>query len=276
MNRLLKTIRLAAAAALLLPGLAKGTTNELKMELKSVKRLRVTTTMEASSTLQKTEQDGRDAYGRIVLAPSYLIGKDYRAGASGSIKQNLNEEEKTVYGNTRVNISRKPLQLTQDTSIVLVAGGRLPTNPDDHRDNTFNGSVLVDPSLITEWNILGKRFTTTYELTLSKNFHTYDRNNKSEANMSYTAISYFGIETYILDNVVLTLDGDYTYGRSYQDTPKTAYSIGQSVTYEQPKWSLTVGHTNSANALQANGRDHNISTFDKHTSAIYSLLRIVY
>ncbi len=276
MSRVSSAIRIAAAAVLLLPALAKGTTNELKMELKSVKRLRVTTTMEAASTLQKTEQDGRDAYGRIILAPSYLIGKDYRVGASGSIKQNLNEEEKTQYANTRLNVSRKPLQLTQDTSVVLVAGGRLPTNPDDHRDNTFNGSVLVDPSLITEWNILGQRFTTSYQLTLSKNFHTYDRNNKSEANMSYTAISYFGIETYILDNVVLTLDGDYTYGRSYQDTPKTAYSLGQSITYEQPKWSVTIGHTNAASALQANGRDYNISAFDKHTSAIFTALRVVY
>ena len=276
MNTLGKAIRMATAAVLLLPALANGTTNELKMELKSAKRLRVATTMQVSSTLQKTEQDGREAFGRILLAPSYLLSDDYRIGATGSLIQNFNEEQKTTYGNTRVSLSRKPLQLTQDSSLILIAGGRLPTNPDDRRDNTFNGSVLIDPNLITEWNIFGQRFTTTLELILSKNFHTYDRNNSSAANMSYTAINYFGVETHISDRVLLTVDGDYTYGRSYQDTPMTTFSLGQSLTYEQTDWSLTLGHTNSAQALKANGSDYNISAFDKHTSAVFSSLRFVY
>ncbi len=276
MNRLSKTIRLAAAAVLLLPGLAKGTTNELKMELQSVQRLRIATTFQAASTMHKTEQDGRDSFGRIILAPSYLISNDYRIGATGSLIQNLNEEQKTVFGNTKLSVSRKALQLTQDTSLVLSGGGRLPTNPDDHRDNTFNGSLLIEPYLITEWNILGQGITTTYQLIAAKNFHTYDRNNVSAPNMSYTVVQYFSIDTYIMKNLALTLDGDYTYSRSYQDTPKTLYSIGQALTYEQPKWSVSVGHTNAADVFRANGRDRNVSVFDQNTSSIYGQVRVVY
>lgn len=275
-NTIVKSLYVAAVAVLLSPGLAKGTTNELKMELKSVQRLRLTTTMQASSTLQKTEQDGRDAFGRIILSPSYLISKDYRVSASGQMIQYNNEERKTEFGNTRLNLTRSPLQLTNDSQLVLVAGGRLPTNSEDRDNNTYRGALLVDPMLLSEWNIGGVRFSTTYQLTLTKNFHKYDRNNESKANTEYSAIHYFGIDTEIFKNVVLTVDGDYTYARSYQDTVKTLYSLGQALTYQQPKWSVSVGHTNSANMLAANGRDTNVSVFDKHTSAVYGMLRVIY
>jgi hypothetical protein len=275
-NTLVTGLYFAAAAVLLAPALAKGTTNQLKMELKDRKRVQFSATAEASSTLHKTEQDGRDAFSRIILAPGYLLTEDYRVSASGQIIQHFNEEQKTEYSNTRVNLTRSPLQLTQDTALILVAGGRLPTNSEDRDNNTYRGAVLVDPRVITDWNIKGFNFSTTYELLLTKNFHKYDRNNLSQANTEYSALHYFGLDIPLVSKLVLTLDGDYTYARSYQDTAKTVYSVGQSITYQMPKWSVTVGHTNSANMLEANGRDTHVSAFDKHTSAVYGNVRVIY
>jgi len=246
------------------------------MELKSVKRFRLTTTLQAASSLHRTEQDGRDAYGRIILAPSYLLTDQIRGTVTGSLIQNNNEEEKTVFGNTKLTLSRKPLQLGTDTSLVLIGGGRLPTNPDDRRDNTYQGALLIEPYVMHEMKIFGQPVTGTYQLQATKNFHKYDRNNVSAANMSYSFLNYVSLDTYIMKNVVLTLEGDYTYARSYQDTPKTLFSLGQVLTYEQPQWSVSVGHTNSANAFKPNGRDSNVTAFDQNTSSVYGTLRLVY
>src|SRR5262245_16464414 len=112
------SLYLAAIAALLASAPAKGATNELKMALKNRQRLQISTTFETSSTLQKTEQDGRDAYGRIILAPSYALTKDYRVGAAGQLTQNYNQERKTIYGNTKVTVRRRKIDLTDDTDLI--------------------------------------------------------------------------------------------------------------------------------------------------------------
>lgn len=274
--RLSNRLKIAAAAVLLVPALAKGTTNELKMELKAVKRLRISTTLLASSTLQKSEQDGRDSFGRILLAPSYSLSEDYRIGASGSLTQRNDQEQKSQIGNTKVTLTRQPIALTNDTQLILIAGGRLPTNPEMRRDDTYNGAVLIDPILMSDWRILGRNFTTTYQLTAAKNFHKYDRNNVGSANISYSFVHYVSVDTEIFRNVIFTLEGDYTYARSYQNTPRSLYSLGQVLTYQRPKWSAAIGHTNSADMFKYDGRESNVALFDKHTSAIYGLVNFVY
>ncbi len=269
-------IAASSAALVVVSQSALGTTNQLTTELTSPKKLRVTALLQAITTLHKTEQDGRSSSGRIVLAPSYQLSPDYRATLTGSLIQNLDQEQKTQFSNTKISVSRQPLQLTQDTAVILSAGGRLPTNEDDRRDNTFNGSLQFEPQAFTEWSARGFRFTTIYALSAVKNFHTYDRNNLARANMSYSVTPYVGFETYILKNVVLTLDGDMTLARTYQDSPRTLFSFGQSLTFEQKGWSATIGHTNAADAFTYNGTDSNVRLFDDNTSAVYGQLRVAY
>jgi hypothetical protein len=260
----------------LAPAVAGATTNQLKMELKDRKRVQVSASIEAFSTLQKTEQDGREAFSRLILVPGYLISDDYRLSASGQLLQQFNQEQKTQYGNTRINLTRAPIQITPDTALVMVAGGRLPTNSDDRANNTYRGAVLIDPRGISEFNIRGFRMAATYGALAEKNFHKYDRNNVGAANMEYSVRPYLSLDFPLTGKLVLSLGGDYTYARSYQDTVATQYSLDQSLTYQMPKWSVTVGHSNAANMLAANGRDSNIAIFDGHTSAVYGGVRVIY
>lgn len=269
-------IAAAVAALTVVSDSTLATTNQLTTELTSVKKLRVTALLQAISTLHKNEQNGRQSSGRIVLSPSYQLSPDYRAILTGSLIQNLDEERKTQFSNTKLSISRQPLALTPDTALVLSAGGRLPTNEDDRRDNTFNGSILFEPQAFTEWNLRGFRFTTIYALSAIKNFHTYSRNHVGQGNMSYSVTPYLGFETYLAKNLVLTIDGDVSFARTYDDSPRTLFSLGQSLTFDQKGWSATIGHTNAADAFTYNGTDSNVRLFDDNTSAVYGQLRVAY
>lgn len=266
----------ATVVGLLVSSAALATTNELTAELKSPKKLRVTAVVQGLSTLHKNEQNGRDSYGRILIAPSYPLNDDYRATLSGSLLQNFNQEQRTSASNAKLSISRKPLALTQDTLFIPAGGLRLPTNEYDRRDNTFNGAVLLEPQMLTQFNLKGVNFTMITMLTATKNIHTYTRNNAGSANVSYSIAPGLGFETYIYKNFALSIDGTYTYARTYQDTPRTSFSLGQSLTYEQPAWSLTIGHYNEADALKYNGTESNINVFDSNTSAVYGQVRVIY
>lgn len=255
---------------------ALATTNELTADLKSIKRLRVTATLQAISTLHKTEQDGRETSTRITLAPSLALNDLYRVTAAAALIQDGGQERKTLMSNTKLSLVRTPLSLTSDTALLVSAGGRLPTNSEDREDNTFQGALVLEPTVLTEWNVFGHGFTTIYGLYSQKNFHKYNRGNLEQANLSYQLDHYFGLETYLVKHLVLTLDGDYIFGQTYQGTKSTKFALGQSLTYEQPKWSATLGHTNGGDVLLYGGTDRNVKIFDKNTSAVFAQLLVRY
>lgn len=266
-----------AVALLLSQAMSAGAdTNELKMQLKETKKLDITALFQAESDLHQVNDGDHQSDGRITLAPSYRFNKTYRATVSAALLQDFGAERRSAIANVKVTVAHSPFVLSEDTTLLSDAGARLPTNADDHRDNTFNGSLLVKNNLITAWNVKGVGFSTIYGLYALKNFHTYDRNNVGKANINYALSQYFGIETYVAKHLYITLDGDYTFANAYQNEPSRQFNVGQALTYEDKQWSLTIGHSNGGNALQANGTDYNVQVFDRNRSVLFAAMRVVY
>lgn len=256
---------------------AQAATNQLTAELKRPKRLQVTVLAQTASNLYQSGSERREAEGRLILTPSYKLGVNYRLSLSNSIIQNFEQERETRFGNSKLSLSHVPLYLTDDTILIASGGVRLPTNVEDRKRNTYNGSLVLEPTLLTNWTLLGSPFVTVLGLYLTKNTHTFDRNSRGSANTSYSATSYAGIEKQILPKLSLLVDGDYTYARTYQNSLRTQFSIGQSMTFQFNKdLSFTIGHTNAGDALRANGTDYNVSVFDGNFSVIYANVRAVF
>jgi hypothetical protein len=252
-------------------------TNELTAELKRPKRLQVTLLAQTASNLYGTESRDHEAEGRLVIAPSYKLGANYRLSLSNTLIQNFEQERETRLGNSKLTLSHVPLYLTDDTILIAAGGLRLPTNVEDRHRNTYNGSLVLEPNLITNWTVYGSPFVTVLGAYLTKNTHTYDRNAGGGANTSYSTTGYFGIEKEFLPKFSILLDGDYTYARTYQNSMRTQFSIGQSITYQHDKdLSVTIGHSNAGDALKANGTDYNIAVFDGNFSVVYANIRAVF
>lgn len=266
-----------ALGLLVLVSDAFAATNELTAELKRPKRLQITLLAQTMSNLYGTESRDHEAEGRLVIAPSYKLGDNYRISLSNTIIQNFENERQTRLGNSKLLLSHVPIYLTNDTMLIATGGMRLPTNVEDRHLNTYNGSLVLDPNVITNWTVLGSPFVSVVGVYLTKNTHTYDRNASGGANTSYSAMGYFGIEKEILPKLTFLVDGDYTYARTYQGSMRTLFSMGQSLTYQHNKdLSLTVGHSNGGDALKANGTDYNIAVFDGRQSVVYANIRAVF
>ena len=270
--------RALLALGILLHALQAGAaTNELTTQLQQPKRFKATLLAQTESNLFETESKSYDAKGKMNLGLSYKLAENYRAGLTGGFIQEYDGGREATGTNWKATVTRVPIAVTQDSSLVLVGGGRLPTNVQDRDKNSFNGSLLTETSLITNWTLAGVPFATVYGLYLTKNFHDYDRGASGKANTDYIVINYFGVEKYITSKLSFLVDGDYTYARTYQGSLRTLFSIGQSFTYEfNQDLSVTVGHSNGGDALAVNGTDYDISVFDGNTSVIYANLRAVY
>jgi hypothetical protein len=252
-------------------------TNQLTTELKRSKRLQITVLAQTASNLYQAGSERREAEGRLIFTPSLKLGSKYRLSLSNIIIQNFEQERETRFGNSKLSLNRMPLTLTDDTILIASAGVRLPTNVEDRKRNTYNGSLVLEPTLLTNWTILGSPLVTVFGLYLTKNTHTFDRNSSDGANTSYSAAGYAGIEKEIIPKFSMLVDGDYTYARTYQNSLRTQFSIGQSMTYQRNKeLSFTVGHTNSGDALKANGTDYNVSIFDGNFSVVYANVRAIF
>lgn len=268
---------LLALGVLLISSIAVGTTNELTAELQRPKRLQIVVQAQAMSNLYQADSGERSANSRIAFAPSHKVGKSLRIGTSTSAIQQTEPVAKGSISNTRLTVTHVPVALSEDTVFIPVAGGVAPTNEDDRKFNSYNGGALLEGTLITNFTILGSPFAGVTGLALAKNFHTWDRTNTGAANINYKADLYFGVEKALTRKLTFLLDGDYIYARTYVDTLRTQFAIGQSLTWEENKtWSFTIGHSNGGDALKANGTDYNISVFDGNTSVVYANIRAVY
>ena len=268
---------LLALGVLLTSSVAVGTTNELTAELQRPKRLQIVVQAQAVSNLYAGNSGDRAANTRISLAPGYKLGDKYRLSASASAIQQTSPVPKGTLSNTRLALTHVPIALSEDTIFIPVIGAVAPTNEDNRRLNSYNGGLLLEGTTITNFNLFGMNFAGVTGLALAKNFHTWDRTSTGAANIDYKADFYLGLEKSLTRKLTFLIDGDYIYANTYQNSLRTQFMIGQSITWEENKtWSFTIGHSNGGDALKANGTDYNIRVFDGNTSVVYANIRAVY
>lgn len=268
---------LLALGVLLSCSVAMGTTNELTAELQRPKRLQVVMQAQAVGNLYRADTGNRETSTRISLAPSYRLGENYRLGASVSAIQQTEPVPKGELSNTRLTLTHMPIALSDDTVLIPLTGVIAPTNEDDRRLNSYNGGLLLEGTAITNFDMFGENFAGVYGLALAKNLHTWDRNAIGAANIDYKADLYLGLEKSLTRKLTFLIDGDYIYANTYQNSLRTQFAIGQSLTWEESKaLSFTIGHSNGGDALKANGTDYDIRVFDGNTSVVYANVRAVY
>lgn len=225
----------------------------------------------ASSTLQKSEEEGRDANLLFQLAPAYQLNENYGVLVGLSLNQSLNRDQKTTYGNTAFHLSHSPINLTESDALSMRVGGRLPTNPDDHRFNTFNGALLGAVQIVDRVDLTLPLSIAT-GLTVIKNFHTYDYNNLGQANVSHAVQPSIAAEVSFTDAIKAAITTDFTWAHTYQNVERAQFSIAETLEYEQPSWRFSIGHSNAGDIHKYDGRDYTIRAFDENTSIVFTSL----
>lgn len=272
-----RTKILALGILLLVSAAAGAATNELTAQLKSPQRLRVSVKAEAISNLYETSSRDANAQAELTLNPSYKVSESLKIGLRSTVRQELHFPNDSELTNTKLSLTRVPLTLTHDSSLILGGGVFIPTNEKDRKKNSFNTALTFEPLMLTNFTLMGSNFVALSGLNLRKNIHTYDRNASGSANISYSAGLYGGIEKEILPNLTLTVDGEYKYARTYQNSMRTNFALSQELTYQVDKdLSFSIGHSNDGDALKASGTDYDIQVFDGNTSVVYANVRSSY
>jgi len=220
-----------------------------------------------------TRKDGMDYLTRFNLK----LNKDYNLRLDGGYSQDLKNSDSNDFGDTSLSLVRKPVAVGRTFMMGYSLAAIAPTSKDSHvRQNLQAGTsasliTMINPDrLIPGWAIVSG-------ISFRKNFHQYDTAIDGSVNTAYSSSQSISI-TYDFP-IGITLSGEFAHKNAwtYQNNVKEAFEHTEEVGYAFNKTvSAAVGHTNSGNALKANGQDSNIELVNENTSLIYASTTVAF
>lgn len=232
------------------------------------KKWNVTVTFDHTTSLHRESNYKKIAQSSIIINPIFNLKNNLRLSLKTSLSKDHVGYQDTNLSNTSLSLKFPNKSLNKNNTLLTSIISTLPTSESAYRDTSFRGSLGISNVLI---NSSINKVTGLYFLSLKKNFHKYQTTNLFTENSEYLLSSGSLLSTAINGDINISVSGFYNLGWSYTKSLKTSFSISEELTYTIDKNSyISLGHSNSGNALRANGTDNNIEVFNSDSSIFYS------
>lgn len=235
--------------------------------------LSLSTVWMTQSSLHELEAVDYQLSSNVSLIPSYKINERLTLTALFGFDMPHTYARDFVASNSKISLGHKALTLSNDIKWLPKVGLILPTNENDRLKNTFLAGMTIEPSVLGTALVGKQKFDLTYRPRLAKNFHAFDRNASYGANTEYSLSQLFALSYGLAKGIQLGMDFNYNMNWTYQGAFKSFFVMGQSISFVMAdQVNVSLGHSNSGNALSPSGRGTEIRVFDKHNSTVYGQL----
>jgi hypothetical protein len=246
----------------------------IESEVKTKKKLGFEVSVKSQSSLESPSDPNHEAESSVWLSPNYQITPDLKASALlVYFRDHQNAAEPNRISNLKLVLSGFKARLSKTLALTPAIAGRLPTNREARSDDTFQGSVGIEPKLSFE----SGAWLANYRLAIVRNIHelTLDRN--GEANLQYTVSNLLNLGYKISKRVSILVSGEAIVGRTYRDFERNKFEIYEEINFAvSDALSFDLGHSNSGSALKPNLRDSNVAVYSDQSSVIYGSINYVY
>ncbi len=227
-----------------------------------------------STNLRKFDEADKDTESSLWIIPAYKFTELYSTNVRVIIKKNLENDRETSLENTRVTLARKAITLNPVLELGPMVSGVLPTSETSRKKDSFKGALQIRPILNADLSPLGlKNLGAYYQISFSRNFHTYTTDRTGESNAQYSLAHLFGLSYGITEKLKINFDGDTIARWSYNGDITNAFDASEELEYQiNPTFSAVAGHSNSGNAFKENGTDSNLSLYNGASSTVYAKL----
>ncbi|MCB0415005.1 MAG: hypothetical protein KDD50_11770 [Bdellovibrionales bacterium] len=234
-------------------------------------RFKMTTVMEANSTLAERSSHLAKVNGSLLLHPSYQLTKNYNLSAAAYITQEAQGATETALTNTVVRLSHRSFKVLKSNlspSIALT----LPTSEEDRDKNTFQTAISARGVFSMK---LIKGIDLSYLFDIKKNFHEYTQNQEAKFNTEYGLRHFVSVSKDFTNTITGAVNFAYVTSLDYNGNLKSAFTSGQEIGFNvNKKTFLAFGHRNEGAATKADGVSSNIKIFDENSSVVYSYVKI--
>ncbi len=254
--------------------------NKTEVDLKSKESKivkAITQTLDVSYETDMQENDNKQrADSTIWYFFRYKFSSEYTGRFWANIGKNLHESYETTLKDTKLTLSKKGIQLTENLKLSPSATLVLPTSEKSKRNEELNFGVEVNPSL--SYKILD-------ELRLSylprgvKNFHEYKTSRTNSLNTEYKLIQFVVLNYAFVPRWYFEPTLIYSNTWSYEGTRRDpSFMSVLEVGHDYNKnLVLAAGLTTSGSVYKAEeGLDSNIEVYDAESASIYGKFALTF
>lgn len=219
----------------------------------------------AEETAQLEGSPKRSSMG-LSLGAILKINERLTSTVDTSFNQESTEDRQILISDFIIGLAIKGMALSEKLKTVHSLSGLVPTSESTIKTERLKTSISAQNGL--SWQMHPK-FSTTYRLGLTKNFHEFNVNADGRANIEYRLAHRLDLKLNVTDAFYATAMGSYRIGRTYEGNERYGFQFAADLNYDlNANWSINLGTSNEGSALKPNGVDSNISLFDENTSVI--------
>lgn len=214
-----------------------------------------------------TRQDGMDYSARLNInfTKIHLIRID--AGYT----QNINNPESSDWNDTSISFRKTPTLMSWPILLGYSVGAVIPTSKDSNTRQNSQGSATASVTAALNPSVLMAGFGVTGILSFARNFHQYETDINGKVLNQYSSSQTLALSYEWPVGISISATLVHRNALTYQNNIRESFEISEELGYEINKtFSVAVGHTNSGNALKANGVDSNIQLMDENSSMVYA------
>lgn len=271
------------------PALASGTqqsgsatatgksTSNSRPKMAVVDPLSTTVQLQSSTTADQSNVESRSSSLSLLLTPKYRLTQELSVSGELMGSKELAGEQKFTLADAVLTGRHLSPEFLPGTRFTPGISLQLPTSEKSRNDYNMYAGLGVLPRVSANFAKIwdDPNLDMSYQMGFYRLFHAYDRS-ESGSPLSEYKLAHRGDVSYQLGrrfraDILFIYTSAWTYQNSQIDT----FTSDQSITWiADPRWEITVGHTNEGNALRPDGSTTNISLANSNSSTFYGSLLV--
>lgn len=229
------------------------------------KAFAMTLGLEHSSNMYEKGDVGQQASTSLTIAPALKLSTDFTLAGELIVEKLSTGTGDTSVSNTTIALAMAGATLNSKTKLSHSVSAILPTNEEVREKDRLQGAGALGTKIIFE----SPSLNAVGSVSLRKNVHEFEINAENAANVEYSFNQRLDLEFPLSEKFALTATGIYRSGWTYEGSQRNSFVFDAGLDFAaSTALTLSVGTTNDASTLQANGRDSNIALFDENTSVV--------
>jgi hypothetical protein len=268
---------LALAAGLFVPSAGFAQTETAPKPSK----FRTTAILDVGSNLYSVDSEEHSASSSLVLLPSYRLTPDWTLGLALSTAKDLTGMRQLTFFDPSVRIQHSALKLNPYISLTPTVGVIVPASERSRERESLITAIRSSLRFVGDLSRLRKPVirdvSVVNELAVSRAFHQFETSTTGSVNTAWRLSNWLSLGYNPESPWSVSADFIRNTGWSYQGGMRHSFSLGETLSYQvDPRFSISVGHTNEGDVLRANGLSSNIQIFDSTSSRVFTSFTVIF
>ncbi|WP_372654963.1 hypothetical protein [Halobacteriovorax sp.] len=201
----------------------------------------------------------------------YKLSRDMKLSLTTIFDKDLKNDREGYIRDPKIGLSKSFGKLNKFFSAAASTSVKIPLSKASRVTTSLQTAISLAGSISYDASEhVTKGLSLSYSPAVITNFHEYRVTTGGSSNTQYTLSNSLSAAYSITDKISASVSGSYYRNFDYTGHTKDYFGIEETLSFALPQnFGLRVGHSTGGSALAVNGRESNVSLFDKDLSSYF-------